>query len=67
MGGLLGAVLRPLEGRFSASWDVFGASWGALGASWGPLGASDWGGRLGFSVRVAPFGPFLGLSLGYVS
>ena len=51
LGGLWEAGVRPLGGRFGASWGLFGAFWGSLlgvfgaawvflGASWGVLGAS---------------------------
>ena len=56
LGGLLAALLRPLGGRFWASWGLFGASWGLLGPLGGLLGA--FGGLLGASCG------FLGASRG---
>ena len=41
-GGLLEAALKPLGGRFGASWGLFWASGGLLGPLGGLLGAS-WG------------------------
>ena len=47
LGGLWAAVLRPLEGRFGASWGLSGASWSLFGTSWGPPGTSWGGGTVG--------------------
>ena len=39
LGSLWEAVLKPLGGRFGASWGLSGAFWGLVGASLGPRGA----------------------------
>ena len=50
--------MRPLGGRFGASWGLFLASWGPLGASWWPLGGilGPLGGLLGPSGRILGWG-----------
>ena len=54
LGGLMAPPLRPLGGRFGASWGLFWASWEPLGASWGPLG-SLLGGT--FGAKMPPKAP----------
>eukprot|EP00959_Pyramimonas_sp_CCMP1952_P400587 8393853-Pyramimonas_sp.AAC.1 len=66
LGCFLAALLRPLGGRFGASWGLFWALGGPLGASWGFLGVlgASWGRGIEIFVRAPRLGPLPGSRLG---
>ena len=65
LGGLLKAVVRPLEAVWRPLGGFLGSSWGFSEASWALLGASS-GTGIELSVFIPPLGPLLGLSGGYL-